>query len=71
MKLKTGIIMIFLIIGLLGIPNCISAQEYQVSSSGAILESNSASIHLNALTPAAKKSGAQKVSAAPKKPLKS
>jgi len=54
MKLKTVIIMIFLVIGLLGVPNCISAQEYHVSPSDAVLESSLAATHLNALTPAVK-----------------
>ncbi|MDI6724360.1 MAG: hypothetical protein QMD61_06900 [Methanobacterium sp.] len=54
MKLKTVIIMTFLVIGLLGVPNCISAQEYQVSPSDAVLESSLAATHLNALTPAVK-----------------
>jgi hypothetical protein len=54
MKLKTGIIMIFLVIGLLGVPSCISAQEYQVSPSDTVLDSNLAAMHLNALTSAVK-----------------
>lgn len=72
MKLKTGIIMIFLVIGLLGVPNCISAQEYQVSPSDAVLESSLATMHLNALTPAVKggRGGGSKSFSSAKKTVK-
>lgn len=39
MKLKTGILVIFLVFGLLGVPNCIFAQDYDYSSN-AVLESS-------------------------------
>ncbi|MGF7117276.1 hypothetical protein [Methanobacterium oryzae] len=39
MKLKTGVFLIFLVIGLLGVPNCIFAQDYDYSSN-AVLESS-------------------------------
>ena len=55
MKLKTGILAIFLFIGLLGVPNCIFAQEYQGSASDAVIKSNSEStLLLNGLTPLVK-----------------
>lgn len=39
MKLKTGILVIFLVFGLLGVPNCIFAQDYD-DSFNAVLESS-------------------------------
>lgn len=39
MKLKTGVLVIFLVFGLLGVPNCIFAQDYD-DSSNAVLESS-------------------------------
>ena len=39
MKLKTGVLVIFLVFGLLGVPNCIFAQDYDYSSN-AVLESS-------------------------------
>jgi hypothetical protein len=39
MKLKTGVLVILLVIGLLGVPNCIFAQDYDYSSN-AVLESS-------------------------------
>jgi hypothetical protein len=57
MKLKTGILAIFLVIGLLGVPNCIFAQQYEDSTSDAVITSNLPStMHLNSLTPLVKSS---------------
>lgn len=39
MKLKTGVLVIFLVFGLLGVPNCIFAQNYD-DPSNAVLESS-------------------------------
>ena len=55
MKLKTGILAIFLFIGLLGVPNCIFAQQYEDSASDAVIQSNlQSTILLNGLTPLVK-----------------
>jgi hypothetical protein len=55
MKLKTGILTIFLFIGLLGVPNCIFAQQYEDSSSDAIIQGDlQSTMLLNGLTPLVK-----------------
>lgn len=55
MKLKTGILALFLVIGLLGVPNCIFAQEYKDSSSNTFIQSNIQSeMLLNSLNPLVK-----------------
>lgn len=54
MKLKTGILALFLVIGLLGVPNCIFAQEYEDSSSSEVMQINQHTILLNGLTPLVK-----------------
>jgi len=55
MKLKTGIFIIFLVIGLLGAPNCIFAQQYQDSASNTVIKSDLQSTTvLNSLTPLVK-----------------
>ncbi|MGB9936402.1 MAG: hypothetical protein ACPK7O_01650 [Methanobacterium sp.] len=56
MKLKTGFLVIFLVIGLLGVPNCIFAQDSQVSST--VLQNNlPATMQLNILNPELKGGG--------------
>lgn len=58
MKLKTGILIISLVIGLLGVPSCIFAQEYQDTSSNTVLKSSSPAVmQLNALNPEVKGGG--------------
>jgi hypothetical protein len=55
MKLKTCILTIFLFIGLLGVPNCIFAQQYEDSSSDTVIQSNlQSTMLLNGLTPLVK-----------------
>jgi hypothetical protein len=55
MKLKTGIIAIFLFIGLLGVPNCIFAQQYEDSAHADVIQSNlQSTMLLNSLTPLVK-----------------
>lgn len=55
MRLKTGILAIFLFIGLLGVPNCIFAQQYEDSTSDAVIRSNlQSTMLLNSLTPLVK-----------------
>ncbi len=52
MKIKTGLLAIFLFIGLLGVPNCIFAQPFEDSVSFTIINGNSDSnLFLNGLTP--------------------
>jgi len=52
MKLKTEILAIFLVVGLLGIPNCIFAQQYEDSTSDAVIQSNlQSTMLLNSLNP--------------------
>ncbi len=58
MKLKTGIFIIFLAIGLLGVPNCIFAQSYGSSASDVVLQNNlPATMHLSAINPEVKGGG--------------
>ncbi|MBI5679521.1 MAG: hypothetical protein HZC47_01285 [Methanobacterium sp.] len=58
MNLKTGILIISLVIGLLGVPNCIFAQEYQDTSSNTVLQSSSPAVmQLNILNPEIKGGG--------------
>ena len=55
MKLKTGILAIFLFIGLLGVPNCIFAQQYEDSGLDTIVQSSlQSTMLLNSLTPLVK-----------------
>lgn len=55
MKLKTGILALFLVIGLFGVPNCIFAQEYKDSSSNTFIQSKIQSeMLLNSLNPLVK-----------------
>ena len=55
MKLKTGVLLIFLIIGLFGVPNCTFAQQYQDSASNTVIKSDLQSTSLlNSLTPLVK-----------------
>jgi hypothetical protein len=55
MKLKTGILVIFLVIGLLGVPNCIFAQQYENSASNAVIKDDlQSTMLLNGLTPLVK-----------------
>ncbi len=55
MRLKTGILAIFLFIGLLGVPNCIFAQQYEDSASDAVIQSNlQSTMLLNSLSPLVK-----------------
>lgn len=58
MKLKTGILLSFLVIGLLIAPNCIFAQEYEDSASNAVIQSSvESNMVLNSLTPLIKGGG--------------
>ncbi|HML04300.1 MAG TPA: hypothetical protein VK426_00860 [Methanobacterium sp.] len=58
MKLKAGILLIFLVIGLFGVPNCTFAQQYPDSSSNTVIKSDMQSTTLlNSLTPLVKGSG--------------
>ncbi|MBI5679520.1 MAG: hypothetical protein HZC47_01280 [Methanobacterium sp.] len=58
MNLKAGILIISLVIGLLGVPNCIFAQEYQDTTSNSVLQSSSpAAMQLNSLNPEVKGGG--------------
>jgi len=58
MKLKTEILAIFLVVGLLGIPNCIFAQQYEDSTSDAVIQSNlQSTMLLNSLTPLVRRGG--------------
>lgn len=55
MKIKTGILVLFLFIGLLGAPNCIFAQQYEDSTSDTSMQINPDSkMLLNGLTPLVK-----------------
>lgn len=63
MKIKTGIIAIILVLGLLGVPNCIFAQSFEDSSANTVLESSIPVIaQTNGLTPAVKGSSGGKSS---------
>ncbi|MEN4005858.1 MAG: hypothetical protein PQ964_00615 [Methanobacteriaceae archaeon] len=58
MELKTIFTMIFLVIGLLGVPNCIFAQQCQDSPSDTILQSNlPALVDSNGLIPQLRRGG--------------
>jgi len=58
MNLKTEILAIFLVVGLLGIPNCIFAQQYEDSTSDAVIQSNlQSTMLLNSLTPLVRRGG--------------
>ena len=69
MKLKTGILAIFLFIGLFGVPNCIFAQQYEDSTSDGVIQSNlQSTLLLNGLTPLVKgSSGGSKSSSSSSK----
>lgn len=54
MTLKTGILVIFLVFGLLGAPNCIFAQQYKDSASTVIQSNLPSEMQLNSLTPLVK-----------------
>lgn len=63
MKIKTGIIAILLVLGLLGAPSCTFAQSYEGSSTNAVLESSiPVMTQTNGLTPAVKGSSGGKSS---------
>ncbi len=58
MKFKTGIIALFLFVGLLIVPNCTFAQECESSASESFLQANLSSLmHFNSLTPVLKGGG--------------
>lgn len=63
MKIKTGILTILLVLGLLGVPSCTFAQSYEDSSTNAVLESSvTVMAQTNGLTSAVKGSSGGKSS---------
>ena len=61
MKLKTGILVIFLVIGLLGVPNCIFAQDNSFSSNAIFNSGLPIMSHINGLNPEVRGGGGSKV----------
>ncbi len=57
MKLKTGVLVIFLVFGLLGVPNCIFAQDYDYSSNAVLKSSIPTMTQTNGLNLAVKGGG--------------
>jgi len=70
MKLKTGILVIFLVFGLLGVPNCIFAQGNDYSSNAVLESSAPIMAHTNGLNPEVKGGGGKGGSSSISKSIK-